>query len=236
MFLDYFYVYFIQSISRKANLNMYNLPKPTALLFDWDNTLVNTWPVIHNALVHTFESMGQQPWSFEQTKDRVRKSMRDSFPEIFGENWQSAGKIYQSKYQETHLDTLEPMAGATELLDALKESGVFVGIVSNKTSINLRKELNMLNWNHYFRSIVGSTDAVRDKPHADPVHLALKDSGITPNHNVWFIGDSEIDIECAHNLALTGILVGDREIDPASGWKFTHMNELADLQRQFISA
>ena len=24
------------------------LPKPKAVIFDWDNTLVNTWPIIHD--------------------------------------------------------------------------------------------------------------------------------------------------------------------------------------------
>ena len=26
------------------------LPKPKAVIFDWDNTLVDTWPLIHQAI------------------------------------------------------------------------------------------------------------------------------------------------------------------------------------------
>ena len=54
-----------------------SLPKPKAVIFDWDNTLVNTWPIIHEALAATFKEMGQQPWTLEQTMARVRKSMRE---------------------------------------------------------------------------------------------------------------------------------------------------------------
>jgi len=52
--------------------------RPKALLFDWDNTLVNTWPAIHDANNYTLVAMGHEPWTFEETLQRVRKSMRDS--------------------------------------------------------------------------------------------------------------------------------------------------------------
>ena len=37
--------------------------RPRALLFDWDNTLVDTWGAIHHALTVTFEAMGETPWT-----------------------------------------------------------------------------------------------------------------------------------------------------------------------------
>ena len=33
------------------------LPAPKAILFDWDNTLVDSWTVIHHAMTATFEAM-----------------------------------------------------------------------------------------------------------------------------------------------------------------------------------
>ena len=62
------------------------LPAPKALLFDWDNTLVDTWSVIHHALAVTFEAFGRTPWTLEETRQRVRASARDAFPELFGED------------------------------------------------------------------------------------------------------------------------------------------------------
>ena len=73
-----------------------NLRKPRALIFDWDNTLVDTWPTIHEALSHTFEAMGVEPWTLEQTRQRVRRSMRESFPELFGDRWTHARDIFLS--------------------------------------------------------------------------------------------------------------------------------------------
>ena len=57
---------------------------PAAVLLDWDNTLVDSWPVIHEALCETFLALERQPWTLEETKQRVHHSLRDSFPDLFG--------------------------------------------------------------------------------------------------------------------------------------------------------
>lgn len=185
------------------------LPKPQAVIFDWDNTLVNTWPIIHGALAKTFSEMGQEAWSFEQVKARVRKSMRDSFPEIFGDNWEKAAEKYQAHYRANHLEQLQALPQAQEVLEVVKKLGLYSVVVSNKKGVNLREEAQYLGWTRFFDNIVGANDAARDKPFADPVHLALADSGFEPAEDIWFIGDSEIDLECALNTGCTAILYGD---------------------------
>ncbi len=185
------------------------LPAPNAIIFDWDNTLVNTWPIIHSALATTFTEMGLEPWSFEQVKARVRKSMRDSFPEIFGDNWEKAAERYQANYRASHLGKLEALPLAQEMLEEVKKLGLYSVVVSNKKGGNLREEAKHIGWAHLFDSIVGANDAARDKPFSDPVHLALAGSGFEPAADIWFIGDSEIDLECAMNTGCTAILYGD---------------------------
>lgn len=185
------------------------LPMPRAILFDWDNTLVNTWPVIHEAMVVTFEAMGHKPWTLEETKARVRRSMRDAFPDLFGERWQEAGEIYQKSYRATHLSKLQPLPLAQDVLARIREMGLFCGVVSNKKGPTLRQEVEHMGWAAYFNSIVGSDDAARDKPHPDPVHLTFEKSHISSGSDVWFIGDSDIDLECAMNSGCTAILYGE---------------------------
>lgn len=185
-----------------------SLHKPSAIIFDWDNTLVDTWPVIHAALNATMEAMDKPLWTFEMTKRRVRKSMRDSFPEIFGDHWQKAGEIYQSAYRSSHLSALQPLPGAEDLLKEIKDSGTYCVVVSNKKGTNLRKEAAQLGWDHYFSRLVGSDDAAKDKPFGEPVHLAFEGSPHRPGQDVWFIGDSDIDLECAKNVGCQAILYG----------------------------
>ena len=63
---------------------------PRAVVFDWDNTLVDTWPVIHDSMNAALAAMGHAPWSFDETRERVRRSMREAFPEMFGARWEEA--------------------------------------------------------------------------------------------------------------------------------------------------
>ena len=185
---------------------------PRAVLFDWDNTLVETWDCIHAALVATFHAMGMEAWSMADTQARVRQSLRDSFPKLFGERWQDARDIYYHHFSTTHLDHLRAKDGAVELLDALANRGVYLGVVSNKTGKFLRKEAESLGWLNRFERLVGATDAEADKPALAPVRLALEPIGVEPRQpgieRIWFVGDADIDLECAHAAGCVPILLG----------------------------
>lgn len=193
------------------------LTKPKAILFDWDNTLADTWPIIHQAMHDTFVEWKMEPWSLEEVKEKVAKSMREAFPALFKDDWEKAGKFYQESYRKYQLEWLKPLHGAQDVLEKLQDADLFVGIVSNKRGENLRKELLHLGWNHYFDAVVGSEDAARDKPHCEPVTLALKDSGLLINEEVWFVGDSIVDLQCAEDNGMTGILYGEVESQLSEG-------------------
>lgn len=182
---------------------------PKAIIFDWDNTLVNTWPMIHGALYETFNKYGLEPWTLEETKERVGHSLRDSFPALFGEHWEAAGKDYQFFYLRDHLTRLETLPLSEDVLRFLHDKGVYLAVVSNKKGNSLRKEAEHIGWAKYFSKIIGSDDAARDKPHRDPVDLALEGSGLEANDEVWFVGDTTIDLECAKNTGCVPILYGE---------------------------
>lgn len=185
---------------------------PQAVLFDWDNTLVDTWPVIHEAMNTTLSAMGQPVWSMRETRDRVRRALREAFPPLFGDRWEEARDIFYTRFREIHLDRLEVLPGAEDVLQGFADRGVFLGVVSNKMGDHLRKEAVYLGWEKYFGQIIGATDAVRDKPAREPVEMALRGSGAVPGPLVWFIGDTEIDMECGHNSGCVKILVRENPI------------------------
>ncbi len=184
------------------------LPKPSVILFDWDNTLVDTWPMIHTALNMTLRHMAHPEWSLEKVKGNVKKSMRDSFPELFAERWEEAATHYQQSYRSIHLETLRPLPGAEAMLDTAARAAK-LGVVSNKRGDSLRKELAHLGWDRWIDVAIGSGDAARDKPACDSADMALEALNTSSSRHVWFIGDTVVDLECAHHLGATAILYGD---------------------------
>lgn len=190
------------------------LAPPRAILFDWDNTLVDNWATITEAFNTTLVAMGHSPWTVEETRARVRASLRDSFPKLFGERWEEARRIYIDTFASRHLQTLKPLEEAELMLRELARRSLWLGVVSNKTGIFLRKELEHLGWVKYFGSVVGAGDAAKDKPEPDPVYLALAGSGVPAGPEVWFVGDTEMDMACAYASGCVPILLNVEPADP----------------------
>ncbi len=191
---------------------------PVAIVFDWDNTLVDTWPVIHESLTATLKAMGHEPWTFEETRQRVRKSLRDSFPELFGDRWEEARGVFYAAFERMHIERLRPIEDAGELLASLSTAGVHLAVLSNKTGAYLRAEAAHLGWSGYFDSLIGAGDAARDKPAPESLHLALARTPVGPGLGVWIVGDAGIDMEIAHKTGCLPVLLhrdaGDTEFAP----------------------
>lgn len=181
--------------------------RPSAIVFDWDNTLVDTWPTIHEALSITFQAMGHEPWTFEETTARVRHSLRDSFPRLFGERWTKARDIFYDAFERNHIAHLSPLEGAAEMLEAIAMNGVEMAVLSNKTGRYLRDEVVHLGWKGYFGALVGAGDAEHDKPARQALEMALEHSLHKPGSDVWIIGDAGIDMEIAHRTGCVPVLL-----------------------------
>ena len=186
---------------------MHQLPRPSAILFDWDNTLVDTFPVIHASLNDTFAHMGHGAWTEAETRERIRLSLRDAFPRMFAERWEEARDVFYAAFETRHLEALTPMPGIAAMMPDLAGLGVPLGVVSNKTGRYLRAEAAHLGWDPHFRALVGAGDAARDKPEPDPAFLALKSCGVPADGAVWFVGDSGVDMQIAHAAGLTPVLL-----------------------------
>jgi len=197
--------------------------RPTAIIFDWDNTLVDSWMVIGDALNTTLTAFGQAAWTPRQVRTRVRKSLRESFPVLFGDQWEQAADLFYTRYGEIHADMVQPISGISAMLEELSGMGIYLAVVSNKRGDYLRKEAEKLGWQKYFGGIVGANDAAHDKPAVDPVHLAMaagptcwtESKGERDVTAIWFVGDADIDMECAINAGCTPVLM--RRNDPEQG-------------------
>ena len=191
--------------------------RPRTVLFDWDNTLVDTWSVIHRALNATLADLGRPTWSLAETQARVRRSAREAFPAWFGTDAERAAEIFYTRFERDHLDGLRPREGADAMLAALAQSGYDLAVISNKRSDLLRREVAHLGWQHHFRRLVGAGDAPRDKPDPAAVTLALSNApgdSDTPGP-VWLVGDTDIDLAWAVNAGCVPVLL--RETPPQPG-------------------
>lgn len=186
---------------------------PEALVFDWDNTLVDAWPGIATALNAALTRFGHPAWTMAEVRGRVRKSLRDTFPSLFGRGWEEARDVFYEALEATHLQNVTPLPGAADTLAHAAALGLPLAVVSNKTGRYLRREAVALGWAPRFAALVGAGDAHADKPDPAPMRMALAALGLNASRRIWYVGDTALDMEAARNAGLTAVLVGDAAHD-----------------------
>ncbi len=185
--------------------------RPSVLLYDWDNTLADGWAGITAALNAVFTVFGRPLWSTEETRNRVRVSLRESFPVMFGDRWQHARDVFYDNLIRQHLDHVVPMPGVPDVLEA--GAGWPQGVVSNKAGTFLRREVAHMGWDRFFGPVIGAGDATADKPDPAPLLLALQRLGRQPDLSVWYMGDTALDMQAAKAAGVTAVLIGNAEHD-----------------------
>lgn len=216
------------------------LRRPTAILFDWDNTLVDGWAAIRAGLNAAFRAFGLREWSEDEVLANVRRSLRESFPELFGAEWERARDIFYTSVRATHLQVLRPLDGSEALVLAAAAVAP-IGVVSNKQGPLLRAEAAHLGWQQHFRSLVGAGDAQADKPDPAAILLALRPIGLPPSADVWYVGDTALDMEAARRAGCRAVLLGDAAHDggvthASPDVAFGHATALAETLRALAIA
>ncbi|MGD9535822.1 MAG: HAD family hydrolase [Alphaproteobacteria bacterium] len=209
---------------------------PKAVVFDWDNTLVDSWQVIHEALRETLVAFGLKPWTIEQTKGWVRRSMREAFPGLFGANAEAAAARFYRAYRSLHLSNVRLMPETTALLDGLARRGAYLAVLSSKNGDLLRAEAEHLGVADYFARLGGATDTPEDKPSPLAMAHVLEPGRLAGGPDVWYVGDTGIDVVCARRAGCVSVVVGalpaldgDEAHEPD-----LHFSSLADLMA-FVS-
>jgi phosphoglycolate phosphatase len=204
---------------------------PRAILFDWDNTLVDGWAAIEAGLNAAFREFGLPQWDRTQVLANVRRALRESFPELFGADWERARDIFYAEVRACHLQVLTPMPGAAAALQA-GAGRLPMGVVSNKQGPLLRAEALHLGWDRHFGPLIGAGDAVADKPSPAPILMALQSLGLSPAPDIWYVGDTALDMQAARAAGLRAVLMGDAAHDggiasAGADQMFTNCHELA---------
>lgn len=175
------------------------------ILWDWDNTLADTFGAIFAAQNDARVQYGMTPWTKEESKAAMNTSGRNLIKDVFGADKATEVRAYfLSRYAE-HADALELKAGAKEILQTAKELGFVNILASNKAGPILRNEVSAMGVADYFDRLIGAEEAEEDKPSKIFTDTAL--AGIEAD-KIISIGDGKADIQMAHNYAGgIGILV-----------------------------
>ena len=183
---------------------------PKAILSDWDETLAHTRDAVVEALEYVLMQYNKEPWEITKTKYRdTSKSLKENFPNFFAEDADEAYRQYLAYYVKYAYNKVYPMENADDFLKFCNQKDIDLYIISNKEKSLLLKEVEFCFPKIVFKKILGNGDALLNKPNPAPVFKALDNVKYQINKdNVWLIGDSKQDSECAYNANIQPVLFG----------------------------
>ena len=183
---------------------------PKAILLDWDDTLAHTRNSVVEAIEYVLEKYHKEPWDITKNKYRdTKKSLKENFPNFFGDNYIDAYNDYLEHYIKYTYNKIHPTEYSHNFLKFCNQNNIDLYIISNKEKSLLLKEAEFCFPDILFKKILGNGDASQNKPDPAPVFEALKDSKYEINkENIWLIGDSKQDTECAYRAKIQPVLIG----------------------------
>lgn len=182
---------------------------PDAVIFDNDGLLLDTESVWTRAEQDLFDRRGLE---FTPADKR----------ELVGTSAEVAGETLERRLDEPgragelieELNALvvaelehgvEAMVGARDLLQALRQRGTPIGLVSNSPLIFVRRSLEIVGFHESFDVILSAHEVAAPKPAPDPYLEACKRLGVEPGPDVIALEDSPTGVAAARAAGLTVI-------------------------------
>lgn len=176
----------------------------TSVVFDLDGTLVDSSHDIATALNRVLTPRGGRELTSQQVVPLLGEGVRRLVEEALRVSGLTPSETAIDEVVPAYLEAyrLDPVVdsilfdGVAETLLALSDSGLPLGVCTNKSEGIAHQVLNGLGIAGHFQSVVGGDRLATSKP--DPTHLlATFEEMRQSSREGLYVGDSTIDQECA---------------------------------------
>ncbi len=203
-----------------------------AALFDFDGTLINSYPAIAASVNYVRERRGLEPIS-EQT---VRENVGHGATYLLSHTVPNTDvdeniRLYHEHHPTIMAEMTCKLPGATELLRKLKEAGKLVGLCSNKPRQFSDELLVKLQWDQFFDVVLGPEDVANRKPAPDMLVEAMNQLQVSVSQTLY-VGDMSVDIRTGRGAGVPVWVVptGSETIEQLQAAEPDHLlKDLAEL-------
>ncbi len=180
----------------------------TAILFDLDGTLIDSLPTVRDAANAVLSE-----WLLPPLSDDVVAGFVGLGEQVFIDRLIAATALAVGdrravlrrfmEHYELEARTTRLFPGVTEALEALRQAGWPLGLVTNKPRAPLATTLQAAGLAADFGVVVAGDDLPRRKPDPLPVQHAMEALSVT---SCIYVGDSETDAATAANAGVPFVL------------------------------
>lgn len=196
------------------------------VIFDLDGTLLDTIADLAIATNHALQQLGYPTRPVDEIRTFVGNGINKLLERSLPDSEKSEANTLRLRahflpYYDAHnADLSTPYPGIPSLLQALQQKGLMIAVASNKYQTATVKLIH-----HYFHDIsfveiLGQREGVPVKPDPGIVSDIIQKAGVS-KEEVLYVGDSNVDMQTAHNAGVDAIGVA---------WGFRPRAELEALQ------
>ncbi len=174
----------------------------TAFIWDLDGTLLDSYKVILESVLAALREEGVELDPSDTYKKLIAGSVKSFLSEISPEPdrlWARYRILSTARDDEIAL-----MEGAAETLEALNEMGASNFVYTHKGG-TAKAVLGRLGVLRYFADILSAEDGYPRKPAPDGVNALVRRHRLD-RRKTFYVGDRPLDMECAGNAGIPGIL------------------------------
>ncbi|HSF19892.1 MAG TPA: HAD family hydrolase [Vicinamibacteria bacterium] len=167
------------------------------ILFDWDGTLLDSFPAGYRASITVLRHLG-----LEVDRKRFLETYSPNWYESYRllgvpeEEWPNADALWRRTYREQE-SSLFPFV--RKLLTRLDEAGYSLGLVTSGTRDRVDEELKRFGLEALFAATVCFEDTDDKKPHPAPLALAIEALNAEARSCIY-VGDRPEDIEMGRRV------------------------------------
>lgn len=205
------------------------------MIWDFDGTLVDTYPVMAKSLVKTLEEHGIRS-SYDEVYKQLKVSLSEAIAHFAKDDKELIKSIRLRFYELESMEdpkAYEVFPDAIEVLEHLKGEGVthFILTHRNATTFKIMQACGMT---EYIKDTVISDDGFKRKP--DPeAFLHLIDKHKLEKEYTLSIGDRLFDIQAGKNAGIHGCLILDAYNDDLKGLVDISVQDRKEILKLYLS-
>lgn len=181
-----------------------------AVVFDMDGVLVDTEPISRGVLAEIFRAYGHEVSSGHLDAiigvqiDEAITMLSTAYPVPVG------NAVVRSEYEQNYLprlDTCAPAPGVQDLIMAIRDQGLLLGLASSASTKEIESVLNATGLRSYFDVVNSGEDVVHPKPDPEIYLATLAQLNVDPSAALA-IEDSPFGVSAAVDAGM--VCVGIR--------------------------
>jgi len=180
-----------------------------AVIFDLDGTILDTLADLTVSVNYALSKYGYSPRTREEVRSFIGSGAKMLFeralPGEREENILACVDSFKAHYRENVNVYTCPYPGIMEMVGKLHAAGVKIGVCSNKFDAAVQL-LCSAHFGGFVEACVGESEKVPKKPSPVGCHMVLDAMKISAKKTLY-VGDSDVDVETAHQAGIDGAFV-----------------------------